>query len=51
MKQRTAEVSACFRGPRASVSGDVEKEAIKISLLAEKSLRERRVMMWEDLPV
>jgi predicted dehydrogenase len=32
------------------VSGQVGKEAIKISLLAEKSLRERRPLAWNDLP-
>jgi predicted dehydrogenase len=31
-------------------SGQVGKEAIKISLLAEKSVREHRVVAWDDLP-
>jgi predicted dehydrogenase len=37
-------------GAKPLVSGQVGKEAIKIALLAEKSLRERRVMSWNDLP-
>jgi predicted dehydrogenase len=37
-------------GEKPLVSGDVGKDAIKISLLAEKSLRERRIMTWNDLP-
>ena len=37
-------------GEKPLVSGQVGKEAIKISLLAEKSLRERRPVNWNDLP-
>jgi predicted dehydrogenase len=37
-------------GEKPLVSGQVGKEAIKISLLAEKSLRERRIVSWNDLP-
>jgi predicted dehydrogenase len=37
-------------GAKPLVSGQVGKEAIKISLLAEKSLRERRIVSWNDLP-
>jgi hypothetical protein len=37
-------------GAKPLVSGQVGKEAIKIALLAEKSLRERRIMSWNDLP-
>ena len=37
-------------GEKPMVSGEVGKEAIKISLLAEKSLRERRIVTWNDLP-
>ena len=37
-------------GEKPMVSGTVGKEAIKISLLAEKSLRERRIVSWNDLP-
>jgi len=37
-------------GEKPLVSGEVGKDAIKISLLAEKSLRERRIMTWNDLP-
>ena len=37
-------------GAKPYVSGQVGKEAIKIALLAEKSLRERRIMSWNDLP-
>jgi predicted dehydrogenase len=37
-------------GEKPLVSGEVGKEAIKISLLAEKSLRERRIVTWNDLP-
>jgi UDP-N-acetylglucosamine 3-dehydrogenase len=32
------------------VSGQIGKDAIKMSLLAEKSLRERRIVTWDDLP-
>lgn len=37
-------------GEKPLVSGQVGKEAIKISLLAEKSLREGRPQSWNDLP-
>ena len=37
-------------GAKPLVSGQVGKEAIKIALLAEKSLRERRIVTWNDLP-
>ncbi len=37
-------------GAKPMVSGEVGKAAIKISLLAEKSLRERRIVTWNDLP-
>jgi predicted dehydrogenase len=37
-------------GEKPLVNGQVGKEAIKISLLAEKSLRERRPLSWNDLP-
>jgi predicted dehydrogenase len=37
-------------GAKPLVSGHVGKDAIKISLLAEKSLRERRIVSWNDLP-
>jgi predicted dehydrogenase len=37
-------------GEAPRVSGQVGKDAVKISLLAEKSLRERRVVSWNDLP-
>ena len=37
-------------GAKPLVSGQVGKEAIKISLLAEKSLREKRILSWNDLP-
>jgi len=37
-------------GEKPLVNGQVGKEAIKISLLAEKSLRERRPQSWNDLP-
>lgn len=37
-------------GAKPLVNGQVGKEAIKISLLAEKSLRERRIVSWNDLP-
>ena len=37
-------------GAKPLVNGQVGKEAIKISLLAEKSLREKRIVSWNDLP-
>ena len=37
-------------GAKPLVSGQVGRDAIKISLLAEKSLRERRIVSWGDLP-
>jgi predicted dehydrogenase len=37
-------------GEKPLTSGQIGKEAIKISLLAEKSLRERRPLGWNDLP-
>ncbi len=37
-------------GAKPLTSGQVGKEAIKISLLAEKSLREGRIVSWNDLP-
>jgi predicted dehydrogenase len=37
-------------GAKPLVSGQVGRDAIKISLLAEKSLRERRIVSWNDLP-
>jgi predicted dehydrogenase len=37
-------------GEKPLTDGQVGKEAIKISLLAEKSLRERRPLSWNDLP-
>lgn len=41
----------CIRTGRQPVaSGQVGKDAIKMSLLAEKSLRERRIVTWGDLP-
>ncbi|MCL4401371.1 MAG: hypothetical protein M1436_01725 [Acidobacteria bacterium] len=35
---------------KAGAAGEVGKTAIKISLLAEMSLREKRVVTWNDLP-
>jgi len=37
-------------GEKPLVTGEVGKDAIKISLLAEKSLREKRIVTWNDLP-
>ena len=36
-------------GEKPRASGEVGKAAIKIALLAEKSLRERRIVSWKDL--
>ncbi|MFB3826556.1 MAG: Gfo/Idh/MocA family protein [Bryobacteraceae bacterium] len=37
-------------GEKPFCGGQSSKEVLKISLLAEKSLREKRIMRWSDLP-
>ena len=49
-RQLVAFVHSIRTGRPPFASGEVGKEAIKISLLAEKSLREGRVVSWNDLP-
>jgi|SRR5215471_1908813 len=49
-RQYVAFANSIRTGAKPLVSGQVGKEAIKISLLAEKSLRERRIVSWNDLP-
>jgi predicted dehydrogenase len=49
-RQYLAFANSIRTGEKPLVSGEVGKEAIKISLLAEKSLRERRIVTWNDLP-
>jgi hypothetical protein len=43
-------VNSVRTGKQPIASGQVGKEAIKISLLAEKSIRERRIIDWNELP-
>lgn len=49
-RQHVAFARSIRTGEAPLVTGQVGKEAIKISLLAEKSLRERRTVTWNDLP-
>ena len=49
-RQYVAFARSIRTGEAPLVTGQVGKEAIKVSLLAEKSLRERRVVSWNDLP-
>ena len=37
-------------GKRPLVDGEEAKKVLKIALLAEKSIRERRIVTWNDLP-
>lgn len=49
-RQHVAFVESIRTGKPPRCSGEVGKEAMKISLLAEKSVRERRIVNWNDLP-
>ncbi|MBI3694441.1 MAG: Gfo/Idh/MocA family oxidoreductase [Acidobacteria bacterium] len=49
-RQLMAFVNSIRTGQPGFPDGEVGKEAIKISLLAEKSLRERRIVAWNELP-
>ncbi|HYM09368.1 MAG TPA: Gfo/Idh/MocA family oxidoreductase [Bryobacterales bacterium] len=49
-REWVAFVSSVRTGKQPIASGQVGKEAIKISLLAEKSIRERRIIDWNELP-
>jgi predicted dehydrogenase len=49
-REYTAFANSIRTGAKPLVSGQIGKEAIKISLLAEKSLREGRIVSWNDLP-
>lgn len=48
-RQLVAFVDSIRTGRKPFCDGEAGKEAIKISLLAEKSLRERRVTQWDEL--
>jgi UDP-N-acetyl-2-amino-2-deoxyglucuronate dehydrogenase len=37
-------------GAKPFCNGETAKQVLKISLLAEKSIRERRIVTWNDLP-
>ena len=37
-------------GAQPFSNGQTAKQVLKISLLAEKSIRERRIVTWNDLP-
>jgi predicted dehydrogenase len=50
LREYQAFANSIRSGEKPLVSGQVGKEAIKIALLAEKSLRERRIVSWNDLP-
>jgi len=50
LREYQAFANSIRTGEKPLVSGQVGKEAIKIALLAEKSLRERRIVSWNDLP-
>ena len=50
LREYQAFANSIRTGEKPLVNGQVGKEAIKIALLAEKSLRERRIVSWNDLP-
>jgi predicted dehydrogenase len=49
-RQYLAFANSIRTGEKPFCNGDTSKEVLKISLLAEKSLREKKIMTWNDLP-
>ena len=49
-RQYLAFANSIRTGAKPLCDGDTAKQVLKISLLAEKSLREHRIVTWNDLP-
>ncbi|MGI8742129.1 MAG: Gfo/Idh/MocA family protein [Bryobacteraceae bacterium] len=49
-RQYLAFANSIRTGARPFCNGDTAKDVLKISLLAEKSIRERKIVSWTDLP-
>jgi predicted dehydrogenase len=49
-RQYVAFAQSIRTGAKPFCNGETAKQVLKISLLAEKSIRERRIVTWDDLP-